>query len=56
MNCSKCGNVLKSGANFCNNCGTPVASQNNISNMQQSNNNQIVQPCKKRLDFIGKYH
>lgn len=45
--CKKCGNVLAVGAKFCPKCGTPVASQQNVAQIETGKSNS------QTMDFFG---
>ena len=48
MICEKCGTTIKTGEQFCSNCGNSV-----IGYTEQQNNNQPVKKAKKTLLFVG---
>ena len=43
MFCSKCGNQLRDGAMFCNNCGSPVCEPINVQDIESQTRTQTTQ-------------
>ncbi|MFQ7118712.1 MAG: zinc ribbon domain-containing protein [Intestinibacter sp.] len=52
MICKKCGNQIKAGAKFCNNCGYESSNMNQDNRQYNSNMNQQDQQQKKKTSKI----